>query len=172
LYFILNQMSQAADTATILGSVGCATGLIGLSFGIAALAVTLEDRNTINSLQDQLDNVETTTPLLVNDGQNVFDSNSILGVPPVTGQETQTPMFHFKSITAGTNLSITDAVTNLVVSNTLIVTLQSNPSSSSSAFSLPSASSSPNAPEVRKLIAGSGITITLDSEDNLIISAP
>jgi len=168
--FLKKKMSKA-DTATVVGSVGCASGLIGLSLGIAALAVTLENRNQLNTLQTDVDNLETVNPLLVNDGVNVSDSISLFGNPPTTNGGTSQPQFHFKSLTPGTNISLTNASdTNIVISNTLIFTLQSNPSTNPNAFSLPSASSSPNAPEVRKIIAGTGITITIDSEDNLVIS--
>jgi hypothetical protein len=164
--------SAKADTATVVGAVGCASGLIGLSFGIAALALALENRNTVNTLQTDVNNLETVNPILVNDGSNVFDSVSIIGDPPVTDQGTSQPKLHFKSIAAGANISITDQTTNLLISNTLIITLNSNPSTAPNNFALPSASSNPNNPEVRRLVAGTGITITIDSEDNLVLTVP
>jgi hypothetical protein len=167
LYFEKQTMSSTNVAA--LASIG-AVGGVGLVLGIAALSVSLVDQNNINTLQTNVTTLQNTSPVLVNDGSNVSNSVSLLGVPPITGATTMQPQYHFKSLAPGNGIAVTDAVTSIVISNTLNVTLTSNTSTNVDAVSIVSPDSQPNLPIVRQLIAGTGIHFTLDGEGNLVIS--
>lgn len=159
----MNRLSQdhvAGDIAT--GTVGA----LGLLCGIANFGWSGSLQSSINTLNSQVASLQATIPLPTDDSSDVVNSVSIVGNPPITARDTQSPLFHFNGLLAGPGVSIQDQGNGAIqISSTLQITLTPGSTDDVDAFSLVAPTSEPNFPRTVNLIAGDGIEITATGND-------
>lgn len=148
----------------VTGSIAAAS----LVISIAAVATAAVNRNMVNSNEDRITTLEATVPTLVNDAANVPGAESIVGDPVVTDALTILPKLHLKGLIAGPGIDVAPGTNVVTISNIQEITLEAAAATEPDPVSVVADSSTANFPQVRNLIAGTGITLTLSGNDIII----
>lgn len=135
---------------------------------VAALALAAVDKDNIDSEDTRISDLEARVPDLVNDGADVSGSVSIIGVPAVTDGTTILPKLHFKALIAGQGIDVEAGDNTVTIANIAEVTLEAAAATEVDPITLVATSSTPNFPQVRNLVAGAGVTLTVSGNDIII----
>ena len=152
------------NNKTALAVTGTASA-VSLILSIAAISVAASKSSVdVTSIENRLDALEDKVPVLFDDGAGVAGSVSLLGAVPVTSDNA----LHFKSLNSGAGIDISETKTTLTISSITDVTLTTATATGPNPVSIVSTASSSNFPQVRNLIAGAGISLTLSGNDIII----
>ncbi len=160
-------MASEKEVTTGFAVTGSLTAA-ALILSIAAIALGVVDRQNLENENNRITDLESKVPILVNDGENVAGSVSIVGDPGVTDGLTILPKYHFKGLIAGPGIDIEPDDDVVTVSYIGEVILETAPATEADPVSLVATSSTANFPITRNLIAGSGVTLTLSGDDIII----
>ncbi len=161
-------MTAKEREATI--GMGVSTGLSSVSIilSVAAIALAATDHDLIITDQNNITDLQSKVPILVDDGANVAGSVSIIGDEVLTDPTTLLPKLHVKGLLAGAGIDIEASAATVTISNTAEVTLTAATPTETAPTSLVATTSTANFPVVRNLKAGAGIALTLSGNDIII----